>query len=81
MRTYTQQATNDRLAEQNAWDSLSHEEQVEATEHPYRFPETVIYPATTMIVADGRDESEPCDKLTPGCCVDHRNGYDICETW
>jgi hypothetical protein len=49
----------------------------------------------TIPVAADRDESESCQKGTPGCCVDHsqqiakdpatgeRFGwtYDRCETW
>lgn len=31
-------------------------------------------------VATDRAEDEPCQRLTPGCCVDHR-GDERCETW
>jgi len=31
--------------------------------------------------ATDRDESEPCQKGTDGCAVDHSTGYDACETW
>lgn len=34
-------------------------------------------------VATDREESEPCECGTPGCCVSHRQSpnYDHCETW
>lgn len=32
-------------------------------------------------VAEDRDESEPCQAGTVGCCINH-DGYDgSCETW
>lgn len=40
-----------------------------------------------IIVAEDREESEPCEAGTVGCCVDHhammRQGLqdDRCETW
>ena len=49
----------------------------------------------TIPVATDRDESDECQKGTPGCCVDHSQQvavdpstgerfswtYDSCETW
>jgi hypothetical protein len=34
------------------------------------------------LVASGRDEQEPCERGTVGCCVQHEPGEDGgCETW
>lgn len=34
------------------------------------------------VYALDRDESEPCEALTPGCSIDHRlDAGDGCETW
>jgi hypothetical protein len=35
-------------------------------------------------VATDRDESDMCDRLTPGCCVNHDDDdadHESCETW
>lgn len=33
-------------------------------------------------IAIDRDESEPCEALTPGCCIDHRRDqHEGCDTW
>jgi hypothetical protein len=30
----------------------------------------------------GNGEAEPCQRSTPGCCVDHEPGTDhSCDTW
>lgn len=36
-----------------------------------------------FVVAEDRDESETCERGTPGCCVDHTRSpsHDKCETW
>lgn len=35
-----------------------------------------------MNIATDRDESEPCQKGTTGCCIDHPAGEETgCETW
>lgn len=51
---------------------------------------TTTKPAT-RIVAHDREEHEPCQASTPGCCIDHEAehraaGWDrrvdsTCETW
>jgi hypothetical protein len=40
------------------------------------------------IVAEGRTEPDDCERLTPGCCIDHtaeanrnRAADSPCETW
>lgn len=39
------------------------------------------------IVAENREETECCEALTPGCCIDHTaesaagRDQDSCETW
>ena len=34
------------------------------------------------VTAEDRDETEPCQKGTPGCCVDHVVGTESdCEAW
>ncbi len=37
-------------------------------------------PDPAPLVAEGRDEDEPCQRGTVGCSVDHR-GNESCETW
>lgn len=32
-------------------------------------------------VATGRDPEHPCQRGTVGCCIDHSDGYESCETW
>ncbi len=33
-------------------------------------------------IAWSRRETEPCEKLTPGCCIRHEPGAETeCETW
>lgn len=37
---------------------------------------------TEPIIAEDRDENEPCQKGTVGCCVDHTPGPETnCEAW
>ena len=35
------------------------------------------------VIADERNESDPCEKLTPGCCIKHNDedSEGSCETW
>lgn len=39
--------------------------------------------APDLQVAEDREETEPCQKGTSGCCVDHgaTQGETDCETW
>lgn len=37
-------------------------------------------PATRPAIAEDRDETDPCQRGTTGCCIDHR-GNETCETW
>lgn len=32
-------------------------------------------------IAVGRDETDPCEALTPGCCIDHNRDTGDCQTW
>jgi hypothetical protein len=32
------------------------------------------------VIAD-REETEPCEANTPGCCIDHRHDHGSCESW
>lgn len=38
------------------------------------------YRATRHIAAT-RDERDPCEAGTPGCCIDHNRDDGPCETW
>lgn len=38
------------------------------------------YRATRHIAAT-RDEPDPCERNTPGCCIDHIKDDGDCETW
>lgn len=40
-------------------------------------------PREDFEVAEDRAETEPCERLTIGCCVRHRPGpdNDVCRTW
>lgn len=53
-----------------------------------------MYRQPIRIVAEGREETEPCERGTVGCCIDHtaemkdREGFrdparrdSSCETW
>lgn len=43
---------------------------------------TTREPAPDRVIATNREESEPCEAGTPGCCIDHqRDAHDSCETW
>ena len=34
-----------------------------------------------LVVAEDREENEPCQRNTPGCCVDHSKTDHGCECW
>ena len=31
--------------------------------------------------ADDREETEPCEAGTPGCCINHNIDHGSCEGW
>lgn len=33
------------------------------------------------VIAVDRDETEPCEALTPGCCINHMLDDGDCEVW
>lgn len=47
---------------------------VGASDGPCRTP-------APRIVAEDRDESDACQRSTPGCCIDHSADAGSCETW